>query len=682
MRCLLLCALVSAAAFAGESPWPAPVEGHEAVEPGEHPRLFFRKSDLPALKARAKTEAGQAILKRLRVLLDGDDGEDLPSVKRDPDPPYGDKSKPIDQPEGCLSMSHAAGYGFLYQLTGEQKYADMGRQCFEWALEGFRDRDGKARYSMFRKPTGALRAGPTLGWAVVGYDLCYDGWDEDFRRKVCRAIENYDEGKHMSLEELVKGKRHFPASNHWGMQVGGGALALLAITGDPEVADQGRIDELLDASEKAMIRNVTEGFGDGGYFAEGDGTGSMASHIVYLSAIQAWKTAKGLDFVGPRPNVRWTALKWFLMTIPREDKLDNLVKCFPDRGGYPHNIWARDDGVSGAGYFSIGYEAVLPAQRAGIKWFYEQHLRDHDAANGHPWDTPSPYPHHAILAFVNTPFELESVNPAEVMPRNVRDTQHHFFAFRNRWQDRNDIVISQLARKSPHRFRHGPDRAMKIWYHGKREEWGSIPGQVDHWQPAADGSAIIGGDGTWIAIDFSGASGVDGMIVMAGSGAAGGDASASAGEHTYQFKFLVGEGQTAPTPSAEGAVVNVGEQTVSFAEGVLTLGTWAGPWQGPAEVEEVEAAAPAEEGGGEEAGADAAANPGAPGDAELIAKVEKALAAGKEPTFTFALSKKTFTVTGIDDQGRLQLRGEKITLPMALDRFSDEDKAALAAALE
>ena len=33
----------------------------------------------------------------------------------------------------------------LYQLTGEQKYAEFGRQCFEASLAGKRDRDD--RYS-------------------------------------------------------------------------------------------------------------------------------------------------------------------------------------------------------------------------------------------------------------------------------------------------------------------------------------------------------------------------------------------------------------------------------------------------------------------------------------------------------------------------------------------------------
>jgi hypothetical protein len=569
MRIPWVMILVSVAGMlaAGEDSWPAAAPGHVALQPGEHPRLFLRRSDLPALKARAATPEGRAILTRLRRLLDGGDGTDMPPATRSGDPPHGDKSTPIEQPVGCLTLSHPAGYGLLWQLTGEQRYADLGRRCAQLMLDGYRDRDGKARYS-FRQPSGALRAGPSLGWFAVGYDLCYDGWEPAFRATVAKAIEQYAEGDGMSLEDLVKGARHFPASNHWGMQVGGGALAVLALTGDPEVADQARLDRLLATSRAAMLRNLTEGFGDGGYFAEGDGTGSMASHIVFLSALQAWHVSQGLDYITPRPNARWTALKWIHQTIPRADKLDDLRSCFPERGGYPHNIWARPDGLSGAGYFAIGYAAVTPAERSALWWFYRTHLMGHDEAAGTPWDTTSLYPHHAVLAFINTPFGTEPVDPGQALPHAVHDSRHGFHAFRNRWRDGDDILITQLTRKSPARFAHGPDRRMRVWHHGRREEWGSIPARIEHYRTARDGSALIGGQGAWIGIDFSGASGAAGLLVT--SGAESGDAVTIAGA-PFTVRTL---GPGAEKPVADGDAVVVGRQRLALVDGRLTFAVW------------------------------------------------------------------------------------------------------------
>ena len=52
----LLGAMASVAtAQADQSPWPADVKGFVPPAPGEHPRLLFRKSDLPELRKRAAT---------------------------------------------------------------------------------------------------------------------------------------------------------------------------------------------------------------------------------------------------------------------------------------------------------------------------------------------------------------------------------------------------------------------------------------------------------------------------------------------------------------------------------------------------------------------------------------------------------------------------------------------------
>ncbi|MCC5829036.1 MAG: hypothetical protein JJU36_06265 [Phycisphaeraceae bacterium] len=570
---ILFAALSTAvAAYADTGPWPRDVPGFRPVQAGEHPRLLFRRADLPELRERAETPEGQAILRRLRVQLNGGDGRSLPRELGANQRPGQDGAGPLaNAPAGqVLTFSHVAGYGFLFQITGDRHYADLGRQAMERMMEGYRGRD--LRYS-FKQPFGALRAGPTLGWVALGYDLCYDGWDDAFRRQVAQAIANYNEGRFQSLEELVRGARHAPMSNHWGMQVGGGAMAILAIMNDPGV-DMNKIRPLLEVSQRSMIRNVTDGFGDGGYFAEGDGCGTMASHIVYLSAIQAWKVAGGKDFVTPRPNVRWTALRWLQQTIPQGNNMSNLRRGFAERGGYPHNIWDRAGGVSGAGYFAIGYAAVTPAERAGMWWWYNQYIRQWDERNGTPFDTLSPYPHHSIAAFVNTPFDMEPIRPEEVIPRNVRDERYQFYAFRNRWKDQNDIVITQLVAQTPYRFRHGPDRNMVIQHSGRRENWGSIPQNARHWQPAGDGSAIIGAGDRWTAIDFSGASGAEAMLVMAGPGAPD-DNRVTAGGTTYSIKFIGGR---PASPRVQGDQVIVGEQTIQMRDGKLVLGKFAPPF--------------------------------------------------------------------------------------------------------
>jgi len=199
--------------------WPERINGFDAPQPGEHPRLLFRESELPRLREISATQDGQALLKRLREQLNGRDGNTMPEH-------YNPVVGPADSdgtgdfhktaPLGSYTFSHMAGYGFLFQITGEQKYADLAYQCFEKAMEGYRDRD--RRYA-FKAPYGALRAGPVLGWTAIGFDLCYDGWDESKRKTVCLALASYAESEKATLERLTEGSMP-PFSNHFGMQTG------------------------------------------------------------------------------------------------------------------------------------------------------------------------------------------------------------------------------------------------------------------------------------------------------------------------------------------------------------------------------------------------------------------------------------------------------------------------------
>jgi hypothetical protein len=544
--------------------WSAPVQGFKPLEPGEHPRLLFRKADVPALRQRAATPEGKLIIARLRATLNGKDGETMPTEYNKIGSAYAGNA---DLPFGSYSMSHAAGYGLLYQLTGDKKYAEMGKQCFEKAFEGIRDRDGQGRYS-FRNPGGALRAGPSLGWYALGYDLCYDGWDADFRVKVAKEISEYNKGKKdVSLEDLARGVRQFPACNHWGMIVGGGGMACLAITGDPGV-DQKKIDSLLKANAMCMVQNMTVGFGDGGFFPEGDGTGSMASHIIFLTALQGWKTAMGKDFVSPKPNAQWLALKWMFLTIPSGD-MGKIADSFPKRGDYPQNIWGRT-GLSGAGYFCIPFGILSDDQKAAQLWYYNKWLKAWDDNNNTPFDTPSPYPHYGVLSFVNWPMGMAEKDPDDVVPHAYRDTKWGFYAWRNRWQDADDTVISILTKTAKGNMQSAGEKTLTVWSQGKRMTWGGITsGFKGDYAPAKNGSTVLTcGDGSCLAIDFSGASGADAMLVMTGPGAPAKDTVTAGG---VKFSFLFLTKGAAPTPKAEGDRVIVGGQIVSFDGKALIL---------------------------------------------------------------------------------------------------------------
>ena len=550
----------------GAGPWFVPVDGHVPVDATEHPRLLFRRSDLPALRAKAATPEGRALLQRLRFLLNGRDGETMtthfnPATTLVPGANF-------DAPDGTYTIGHAAGYGLLYQLSGDPKFAEFGRECFERALAGARDRD--ARYS-YRQPGGALRAGPTLGWMAVGYDLCYEGWDATTRERLGRALFEYREVVEgaraeksvIDLPSLVRGTMP-PYSNHFSMQVGGAALVLLAVDREPWV-DQGRLDPLLEASAFSMVRNLDEGFGDGGFFAEGVGTGSMASQIVFLSALQGWCHAAGRDFInGPRSNARMLTMKWHYQTVYREGRPD----FWPVRGGYPHNVWSRA-GMSGAAYFAVGMASVPAEERAALAWCYQRFLASGDAANGAPFDTASVYPQFAVSAFVNWPVGEPLVRGNPGLPHVYRDTAAGFFCWRERWQDGDDTVITVLTNEVRGYMGAKPDPGLMVNSRGRHFVWGKIaPGMIRHWAMSARGqtSSLTLGDGTGFAVDFSRASGAAVMLVT--TGRAEGQ-TVGVGGHEVTFFFPATD--RPPEVMAAGGAAVVGQQRVTIHEGTIVL---------------------------------------------------------------------------------------------------------------
>lgn len=118
---------------------PTVEAGHEPLAMGEHPRLLFRQSELPALREKLATPFGQAALERMK------------------------------------SSDHPVTQGLLYQLTGEVKYAEKAIAEAEAYLAG------KSRAS------GAFRLMAPLAERVevlaYVYDLCQDVMSEDYKAR-------------------------------------------------------------------------------------------------------------------------------------------------------------------------------------------------------------------------------------------------------------------------------------------------------------------------------------------------------------------------------------------------------------------------------------------------------------------------------------------------------------------
>lgn len=494
-------------------PWPAEVEGHVPVVPGEHPRLFFRRGDLPELRRRAETTEGRMIVQRLRVLLNGGDGETMTTVfsKEIESYPNGEMAHAVIDKPGVYTISHVAGYGFLYQLTGDKKYAEFGRQCF---LKGFEEkvRDRDSRYALY--DAGPLRVGPTLTWYALGYDLCYEGWDPGFRKyaaeKLLFHVAQEGRRRNVDVETLGRGEFFHPACNHWGGIVSGSAMIALATMGDPE-ADPAQVEKLLASGAQTTLRQLTEGIGDYGFFGGGTGPGLITTHTAFVPLLQAWRVAAGKNYLTPRPVGEWLTLKFVYGCTPQPK---GAPPIYPVRGVYGHNYFHRM-GMSGSGDFCQGFGAVSDRYKPALLWLYNRSFRTTDLHAEMPWDSINPYPHRSILALVNGPFGIEEANPGTVLPTVTVDRYWNLVQIRTSWGKPDDLFISVLTERSGGHYTCPPD--TYILHRGRMSRLPiTLRGAVQDCVETPNGWTIRTDSGS-MAIDRSGVSGADLLIAWDGA---------------------------------------------------------------------------------------------------------------------------------------------------------------------
>lgn len=131
----------------GEAYRPAYFEGYRPLEAQEHPRILFRKHDLPELRRKAKTPFGQAAMEKMKA------------------------------------AGTPTALGVLYQLTGEKKYVEQAEKEAELYLSG-------------EKPGGDPFVPKRPLWhqleeTALAYDLCYDAMSEDFKARYRAWVANF-----------------------------------------------------------------------------------------------------------------------------------------------------------------------------------------------------------------------------------------------------------------------------------------------------------------------------------------------------------------------------------------------------------------------------------------------------------------------------------------------------------
>jgi len=379
----------------GAEPWPSPVEDWTPLRPNEHPRLIFRRADLPSLRARAQTPQGQVILARLEAGLEGE-----------------------------YSLCQAAGHGFLYQLTGDRKHAERARQAVDEALAGAPDKDG--RYS-FTSPGGKLRAGPSYAAIATAYDFCFDAWDEDYRKTLARKIQD---AVYPSLIYETGSGQHNPHSNHYAAWKGGAGTALLAITGDDGV-DQEIVRRSLRHIKGCIRRSIHVGYSERAYFYEGHYCGRISSNTGLVPFLQAAREAAGQDWIENSEAAQWLLTKWIFELYRRSGQVRSHME------GMYARPWKRGGGIgSGGGDFAQGFGILTEKHKPAVLYLFNHVLEPGPDKTYDVYDNPL----RGAYSLVNWPIGTAEQDPIDVLGIAMWDRARNRAIFRNGFDGEDDIV--------------------------------------------------------------------------------------------------------------------------------------------------------------------------------------------------------------------------------------------------
>jgi len=544
--------------------WPAAVPGFVPPKPGEHPRLLFRKADVPALKKKAATPEGKAMIARLKEVLGG--GEAMPRAYSQAAPVNSGGVK-VDHPVGEFTISHGAGFGLLYQLTGDKKYAEFARQCVEKIFEGQVDRD--SRYNYLTPGTG-FRLGPVYEGITLAYDMSYDAWPEDYRKSVVERLQTFaptkvdDAKKQFTLEDLAKAGGYPPGSNHYGSYILAPGMVALAFRGDPG-ADDKRLETILSTVEASLQKQLGGGFGDHGWFPEGTSCGRISSNGL-LPLLQSLKIAAGKDYISPRPHGRYTVLRLMHEIVPTDGGPQ-----VPHRGDYGSDtLFPNEYSHSFQGDFPVGMGSVLPNEAAAIAWIYDRFVEPGEKKN-----FGAAYPHQVISALVNWP--ATTIEPDKVLPKVIADDIHGYYVARNRWQDKDDTIVTTLLKRGPGGYKSGKvQRGTLVWSFGSKLKFGGLEGATTHFRAGADGSMELADEkGSLLVVDFSGTSTAPVLLAATGNTnvnpGKNGKATVLNLNGVDVTVLTLGPGEQ-PEPKADASTITVGAQTITLENGKLTLG--------------------------------------------------------------------------------------------------------------
>jgi hypothetical protein len=377
--------------------WPVAIPNHQPIHPREHPRLAFRQQQLPALREKAKTPEGRAILAQLKKTLKT--------------PIYYEAYVPN-------GGYHAAGYCLLSVLNQDAEATETAWQLVDNSIK--------------RPGPRFLEQAPIVAGVALAYDLCYQNWSQERLKTVSRWLVAQS-NRLIRGDSPQRGWNSSPWSNWYARAKGAAGLAALATLDEPQAffSKPTDIRRLCKIAERNIQRYLTSAVGNRGFGTEGDHYTTEPWVLSILPFLQAYRNVMGQDLV------TGSSAAWFLPQY--------LMRIIPARDGeLPIPAYGRHRHYAGESLFALGLGTVPQPFLPGVMGFFNRYL---GMQGDRTFGIRSPHDAAFVLGAYQT--DVVPKNPADVFSRVLVDDQKGFYLFRNRWQDGDDMLASIYLKQEP-----------------------------------------------------------------------------------------------------------------------------------------------------------------------------------------------------------------------------------------
>lgn len=388
---IVFCVLAAASSLASAQTGPAPfqvqtVSGHRVPAPGEHPRLILRKADVPSLRRAAQAERGKLIVERVKQALRLMDKAALAGRNREVVKEAGFK---------------VAGHGAVYLLEGEAASAAAAAEVARTEILGF----------PLKGSLEVADRAARLHGLVLGYDMCFDAWDQALRDKV-RAFM-IAESRALLSAVGVRGGGQADSPEH--MLVCGVAglveLCLLGDSDDPAAADR------LAAIEMAVIDYLNNAIAERGFGVHGEAVRQAALASGVFPFVHAYRLVAGRD-LSAHPALGDALVPMIYQVVP----------------GVGLPVFGGSSGATDrSGLVALAAVRLPDAQRPAVNWLLRQMGGDIDQGVVRP---------HQGLYMLQADLTGPMAAPAGAdWPRYFRGDRAQVALVRSGWKDANDVVV-------------------------------------------------------------------------------------------------------------------------------------------------------------------------------------------------------------------------------------------------